>query len=187
MRAAAKALLVTLAIASAFAIFGAALSQCPSSPHPLSSVYAAPEQSSKARGFTGNATRNVVSLLEHKLVQTTVMAAAPTLAGDGVAITSWRISGEFSGPYAWVSIYGSAPATITAPAAGGDGVEIYGYRLGMWWLIAELRDGRDTTISTTKGYAQAVNIIGIFERLAVVGTVSAGTATVKLAPIEAWD
>jgi hypothetical protein len=130
--------------------------------------------------------RNLVSLVESKLVVTNVMAAAPTVVGDGVDITSWRSAGEFSGAYAMVAVHGSVDAVISA-AAGGQGVEIWGYRLGKWWLISELRDGRDITIGANKGYAQAVNIIGVFERLAVVGTVSAGVATARLAPIELWS
>lgn len=130
--------------------------------------------------------RNVVSLVEAKVVNTNLMAAAPTLVGDGVDITPWRTTGEFSGAYAMVAVTGDTDTTITA-AVGGQGVEIWGYRLGKWWLISELRDGRDITVGPTRGYAQAVNIIGVFERLAVVGTVPLGVATARLAPIELWS
>jgi hypothetical protein len=131
-------------------------------------------------------TRNLVSLVEAKVVNTNVMAAAPDDANDGVSILSWRSTDEYSGAYAMVAVTGDTIGTVTAPV-GGQGVEIWGYRLGKWWLISELRDGRDIAVGPLRGYAQAVNIIGVFERLAVVGTVSAGVATARLAPIELWS
>lgn len=132
-------------------------------------------------------TRNLFTLLEQKVVETAVMAAAPDDANDGADITGWRHVSEFCGALALVHLIGSEATTVAAPTGGGDGVELYGYRLGKWSLISELRDGREITLSATKGYAQAVNVIGIFERLAVVGDVSAGTVTAKLGPIEAWS
>jgi len=131
-------------------------------------------------------TRNLFAMLENKLVETAVTAARPSAPGDGVDVTSWRTNG-FSGASAAVMLKGSAAATVTSPTDGAQGVELWGYVLGKWRLIVELRDGRDITVDADRGYAQEANVIGVFERLAIAGTVSAGAVTGQIAPIEGWS
>jgi len=130
--------------------------------------------------------RALFAMTDGKVVQVAI-GARPTGPAHGVDILSWR-SGEFSGAMAAIFITGSAAATISGPSGSTTGVELWGYRIGKWWLITELRDGRDITIDASgDGYAQQANVIGIFERLAVAGDVSAGAGTAKLAPIDSWS
>ena len=147
-------------------------------PHPMAPAH--------AHQKFGSANHTLFSLLDAKMVTATI-AARPALATDGVDITTWRTSSTFTGAMAAVFIAGSTTATVTSPSGGSSGVELWGYRMTKWWLIAELRDGRDISVTSTTGYSQAVNVIGVYDRLAVAGTVSAGTATAQLAPIEAWQ
>lgn len=149
---------------------------------PAGHVPAAPH----AQKFGTGQNRALFSLLDSKLVTVTV-GARPSSATDGVDITSWRTNGTFTGAMAAVFLSGSATATITSPTGGSSGVELWGYRMSKWWLIAELRDGRDISVTATTGYAQAVNVIGVYDRLAIAGTVSVGSATAQLGPIEAWQ
>lgn len=80
---------------------------------------------------------------------------------SGVDISSWSGLNTFFPTRAVVYLYGTA-ATLTAAT-------LYGYRHGRWHAIGLLNGGEDITIgSTTIGFAQAVDIIGVFSRLAVV-------------------
>ena len=131
--------------------------------------------------------RALVALLEDKLVSVAVAAARPAVAGDGVDITSWRTSGQFSGPLAAIFLDGSQAQTINSPTGGASGVELWGYRLSQWWLIGYLNAGTAIpVVGVDQGFAAEVNVIGIFDRLAVAGTPSAGTTTAKLVPMEQW-
>lgn len=125
-----------------------------------------------------------VALLEDKVTATVAIGARPNAAGDGLDITTWRV-GAFTPERAVAMIDGSIAAALTAPAAGLDGVEIWGYILGQWWLIGSLNGRQQVNIaSDTQGYAEEIADIGACTRLAVAATVSAGAATVKFCPLE---
>jgi len=133
-------------------------------------------------------TRVLVAMLEDKLVTVPISNTRPDDAGDGVAITTWRINGKFSPTRAALFLDGSAAATITAPTGGAEGPELWGYVQGQWWFVGYLNRGADVFIvDADRGFAQEIDVIGIFERLCVAGTQSAGAVAVKLAPIEQWS
>lgn len=130
--------------------------------------------------------RSMVALLEEKALQVAVVATRPSAAGDGVDISSWRSSGNFSNPVAAVFVDGSQAQTVDSPTGGSSGVELWGYRFSQWWLLGFLNNKTAIPIAgAAQGFAQQVDVIGIFERLAVAGTVSGGAATAKLVPLEA--
>lgn len=133
------------------------------------------------------ASRQLLAALDNKLVQVTITAARPALATDGVDVTSWRTNLFFSAQMAEVLIDGDGAMTITVPTGGAGGVELWGYRLSQWWRIGFLNDGADIVIvGDLQGYAAQVDLIGTFDRIAIAGTPSAGTAIAKLIPIEVW-
>ena len=129
--------------------------------------------------------REVISLLKSYVTATVAVGDRPSAASDGVDITTWRLDSSNAPRLAQVFIDGSGAASITSPSDGSIGVELWGYTMGQWWLIAVLNSGNDIPIAgDTQGFAQSVNEIGDFDRLAVAGTVSAGSATAKFAPLE---
>jgi hypothetical protein len=124
---------------------------------------------------------------ESALVTMAVSATRPAASTDGVDIMPWRANGLFAPPLAGMFISGSVALTLQAPAGGVRGVELYGWRLSKWWLIGYLNDGADIVINGAGlGYAQEVNILGIFERLCVVGVPTTGTVTASFAPVDHW-
>src|ERR1051326_7244058 len=131
--------------------------------------------------------RTLVAMNEGRLVTVPVTATRPSLATDGVDVTGWRDNGAFSPPLAGMFISGTVALTLNSPAGGTRGAELYGWRLSKWWLIGYLNDGNAIdVVSADVGYAQEVDILGIFTRLAVVGSVTAGVATAEFAPIDHW-
>lgn len=131
--------------------------------------------------------RTLLALLDAKLVQHAISADRPTTAVDGQSITSWRVNGAFSMPLAAVMIDGDQALTLSSPTGGTEGVELWGYVLGQWWRIGVLHNGADIPIAgNLQGFVQQIQIIGIFERLCIAGTLSAGNAVAKLAPIDQW-
>ena len=133
-------------------------------------------------------TRSLVALLEEKLVQVAISATRPSSGSDGVDITSWRTGGAFSSPLATVFVDGSQAANVTSPTGGSNGVELWGFRLSQWWLIGYLNNGSAIpVVGDTQGFAQEIDVVGVFDRLAVAGTMSAGSGTAKLVPMEQWQ
>lgn len=131
--------------------------------------------------------RTLVAMNESLVVSVAVTATRPTVAGDGVDITGWRANGIFAPPLAALFIDGTIAQTVDAPTGGANGAELWGYRLSQWWRLGYLNDGAAIEIAGgVQGYAQEINILGIFERLAVAGTPSAGTTLAKMAPIDHW-
>jgi hypothetical protein len=131
--------------------------------------------------------RSLVALLEGKLVQHNVGVTRPTLVGDGVDISSWRTNAVYSGPIAAVFLDGDQALTLAAPTGGDSGPELWGYGLGQWWRIGYVNDGADVSIAgVSQGFVQAVNVIGIFDRLCLCGTPSVGAVVAKFAPIDDW-
>jgi hypothetical protein len=120
--------------------------------------------------------RELVAPLAH-LIQTQAAGVLPVPAGptDGVDITSWR-SGGFGPTRAAIMLYGTA-ATVSE-------AWLSGYRRGRWHLLGKLFGGESRVIGgPTAGAADAANIIGIFERLAVHGT-GATSIAVEFEPLE---
>lgn len=124
---------------------------------------------------------------ESILATVAVSATRPILSSDGVSVTHWRANGAFAPPLAVVFLDGSTAQTITVPTGGSEGVELWGYRLSTWWKIGFLHNAADIVIAgASQGFAQEVNILGVFERLAVAGTPSSGTTQASFAPIDHW-
>lgn len=131
-----------------------------------------------------------IATLVDQMKTVAIAAVRPTTIADGVDISSWRING-YAPPLAALWIDGDVDGTITSPAgaANPQGVELWGWvtALERWYLVTELRDGRDIEVTAVRGYTQAANTIGVFDRLAVVGAVSGGlTATARFAPMESY-
>ena len=167
------------------------ISACPSSVGSASSSAAQSPATLTAR--PSHASRTLVAINGGRLVSTVISAARPSLATDGVDITSWRDNGTFAPPLAAMMISGDEAMTLTSPAGGTRGVELYGYSVlngsGHWWLIGYVNDGQDIVIaSATLGYAQEVDVLGVFTRLEVVaGGIPVGhTALAQFAPIDHW-
>jgi hypothetical protein len=132
--------------------------------------------------------RNLVALLESKLVQHTISATRPSGPSDGVDVTPWRTNGQFAGELAVVFIDGDQALSVSSPTGGSAGVELWGYRLSQWWLIGYLNDGTQISITgAAQGFAQQANVIGAFDRLAVAGTPSVGTVLAKFVPLDQWQ
>jgi hypothetical protein len=89
--------------------------------------------------------------------------AEPTTSSDGGDISAWRSNSRLKTMRAVVYLYGTA-ATLSD-------VILWGYRYDRWHYLGKLNSGENIPIaSDTKGYAEVVGFIGIFERLAVSAT-----------------
>jgi len=129
--------------------------------------------------------RSLVAQLTDKLVEHAITGARPTRSTDGADLVTWKTGGAY-GPIS-VAIYldGSATATVTSPTGGAIGVELWGFKLGQWWLIDVLNLGAPIAIvSDTLGATEQLDGVGGFDRLFVAGTLSAGNATAMFVPIE---
>lgn len=132
--------------------------------------------------------QNLVALNAGKLVTMPVTAARPVAAGDGVDITNWRVTGLFGPPLASVMLGGTLAANVSSPTGGANGVEVWGYVQTAWWLIGYLNNGADVPLAGAgQGFAQEMDVIGIFERLAIAGTPSAGVVTATLVPMASFS
>lgn len=134
-------------------------------------------------------TRFLVGLLAQQLVTVAVSATRPSTGAHGVAVDGWRSAGSFSSPRATAFLTGDQAMTIGSPTGGANGVELWGYNagIGKWFLIGYLNNGSVIPIvGAAQGFAQEVDVIGVFDRIAVAGTPSVGAATAQLAPIESW-
>lgn len=103
----------------------------------------------------------------------------PSSGSSGASIIAspdW-MSSSMGPAAAMVSIVFSTSANMATP-------KLYGYRNSQWFVIGDLNNGSTFAGTTTIGFAQAVQMVGVFERLAVGATLSAGTATVTFEPIE---
>jgi hypothetical protein len=138
--------------------------------------------------------RTLVAVNYGRLVTTQIASARPALSTDGVDITGWRDNGTFAPPLAVMMISGDEGMDLTSPSGGTRGVELYGYSGGTggsnkWWLIGYLNDGLDIVLaSAVLGYAQEVNVLGVFTRLAVVasGVPGGHIANAQFAPVDHW-
>ena len=89
--------------------------------------------------------------------------AEPSTSSDGADISTWREGSRLKQMRVVVYLYGTA-ATLTD-------VILWGYRRDRWHYLGLLNGGLDVPIaSATKGYAEVVNFVGAFERLAVSAT-----------------
>lgn len=131
--------------------------------------------------------RSLVAMLSAKMV-TVAVGARPVAALDGVDITPWRVNGIYGTPLAAVMMNGTAAASVTGPSGSGLGAELWGYAQTKWWLIGYLNNGSSVPIvANGQGFAQELDVIGIFDRLAIAGDVSAGAATASLAPMDVYQ
>jgi hypothetical protein len=102
--------------------------------------------------------------------------AEPTAASDGADITTWRPNQRLRSMRAIVYLYGTA-ATLSD-------VILWGYRRDRWHYLGKLNSGENIPIaSATKGYAEVVGFVGIFDRLAVSAT-GGVTITQEFEPCE---
>ena len=130
---------------------------------------------------------SLTRMIEGQLVTTTVTAARPSAASDGVDVTSWRWSnlGAFAPRRAVLFLDGSQAQTLASPTGGSEGPEVWGQVLGQWWRAGVVNNGASVEIAgASQGAALEIVVMGVFERLAIAGTPSAGTCVAKLAPIE---
>lgn len=131
-----------------------------------------------------------ISTSESMLVTVAVTADRPTDDGDGVDVTAWQLTalGGFGPPAAVLFLDASEPLTLASPTGGLDGPEVWGYWLSKWWRLGYLNNSVDIVIvGPSQGFAAELAIIGIFDRLAVAGTPSAGTVTASIAPLQEWQ
>jgi len=132
-------------------------------------------------------TRSLVAQLTDRLVAHALTGARPGSPTDGVDLTSWKTGGVYGPVSAAIYFDGTAGATIGVPGGGVLGVELWGSKLGQWWLIRALRAGASIPIvSDTLGATEQIDEIGGFDRLFVAGTASAGTVTAQFVPFEVW-
>lgn len=132
--------------------------------------------------------RLLVTMLAEKAVQMEIEPGRPTAPGDGVSIEPWKTNGQFSAPLAALFVSGTEALELTSPTGGANGVELWGFRDGKWWVCGYVNNGYPVPIAGEDlGFAQEIQIVGIFSRLYVCGTPSAGTATAKLAPLPQWS
>ena len=129
--------------------------------------------------------RQLVTQLVHQVVSHQLSGARPAAPTDGIDLASWQ-SGAYSPTEAQLYLDGTAAASVTAPTGGTAGVELWGFKLGQWWLIGSLRSGAAIPIaSDVLGAAERIAGIGGFDRLFLAGTASTGTITARLVPVEA--
>ena len=114
------------------------------------------------------------------------VGARPSGAGDGVDISSWSSGTDVTGPErVCLLLDGSQAATVDGPSGATTGAEVWGYLGTIWYLLGYLHDGADIPITgNAQGFALELGGVGIFDRLAVAGDVSAGTVTYSFAPME---
>lgn len=136
----------------------------------------------------GAANQTLLAMREQAELLIAVSATRPSGAGAGVDVTSWRQNALFGPPLAAVFLDGSGAQTLSSPTGGTAGPELWGYVKGEWWLIGYLNNGTDIAIvGAAQGFAQEMQVMGIFERLAVAATISAGTCNARLFPIDHWQ
>lgn len=135
--------------------------------------------------------RQLVGLIDNKVIgpESITTNTRPALVSDGIDVTSWHEAGSMTYPQFEVFLDGSAAASLTAPSAGTLGVELWGYKASRsaWYFIQSLNKGTAIPIiGAGQGYAEQVNDVGDFDRLAVACTISAGTLTASFGPLETW-
>lgn len=127
---------------------------------------------------------NLAAQLAERVVQHPITGARPALPSDGVDLATWR-RGSYTPVSARVYFDGTTAATVTVPTGGTAGVELWGFKLGQWWLIASLHAGAAIPIAADAlGATEHIEGIGGFDRLFIAGTLSAGTGVVQFVPLE---
>lgn len=115
------------------------------------------------------------------------VGARPASAGDGVDITPWRLGG-FAPRQALVTLDGSTGITLTAPASGLVGVEVWGLVFGAWKFFGSLNGQQQIVIaSATLGFTEELDDLAAFTRLLIAGTPSTGTVAYTFCPLETWQ
>ena len=107
--------------------------------------------------------------------------AAPSTSGHGAAIpASWRTLLDGKPPEEYMlRLGGDAAATLT-----GATLWFYFTDLAYWTNVGALNGGTAITITgAAQDYSEVVRKLGMADRVAVVGTWSAGTGAVTAEPI----
>lgn len=134
--------------------------------------------------------RTLAAMNTSRIVETVTTTARPTTALHGVSVEGWSENGGFSPPLAAVFLSADEAQTLDAPTGGTAGPEIWCYHPSLGWnRTGYLNDGQPIEIAGNgQGYAQELNVMGIFTRIAIAATRTAGThpTTAKLAPIDHW-
>jgi len=132
----------------------------------------------------------LITMTDAKAVTFAVTATRPTSDSDGVDITGWRLTAGYvyCPGVAVLRLQGSAALTLASPTDGLDGPELWGYRDAAWWRLGYLNNGLDILIvGADQGFAAEVDFVGVFDRIAVAGTPSAGSVTAILTPLQEWQ
>jgi hypothetical protein len=101
---------------------------------------------------------------------------APVDDGDGKDVTDWRIGGRAPRLYD-LAIAASEACTLSD-------VYLAGYRDGSWRNLGNLNGGQDIDLTADVGWSGGARDLGLFDRLALVAGVSAGTVTFTVTPVE---
>ncbi len=104
---------------------------------------------------------------------------APTTSSDGGDLVTWR---EEHYPLAALQIEkasGAGDVTIASPE-----LVAYDATSGLWISLGSLNGGSTITVKSAKGFAQQLGPVGVYGRLAVVGTVSGGGVNAYLDPMD---
>jgi hypothetical protein len=114
-----------------------------------------------------------------KVTQAAGSLPTPSTGSDGASIETWK-EGRTGPAQAFIRMRPSVNNTVTSPKLYGRHADT------IWYLIGDLNNANTITLTTTVGFAQVIQLPGVFERLAVGGTVSAGTVTVDFNPTESY-
>ncbi len=113
----------------------------------------------------------------------------PSTSGHGIDVTTWK-QGGYMFQRLLVYIEGDGTArTLDKPTGGAGGPELWTYRKDAsgsfkWWLLAYLNGGVVCPIPAAGGRVLDGLSMGIGDRLALVGKVSAGALTYAFEPVE---
>lgn len=128
---------------------------------------------------------SLIAQLGNKLLSHVLTGARPVSAGDGVDLATWKTGGGYVDLSGFIYFSGTLAASLTAPTGGTLGVELWGFKLGQWWLVGSLNNAAAIPIvSATLGAVTKSDLIGGFDRLFVAATTSAGTVTAQFVPLE---
>lgn len=119
-------------------------------------------------------------LLGHKAVTIEDAQAtlpAPSTAADGGDISGWRVSGGPAPRYAIVKISSDGTTTLA-------GAYLAVYDGSAWYNAGDLNEGSNISLTSSVGWASPLLDIGIYDRVALVGTPDAGDVTAVVIPVE---
>lgn len=113
---------------------------------------------------------------------TAVSATRPTLSTHGVDVTTFG-RGGFRMPKLLVMLIPDASRTLDSPTGGSAGPEVWTYINSIWCLVSYFRPTAPISVPAG-GYAEAISLGFLGDRVAIAGTKSGGTINYQLAPVE---